>query len=122
MSTCSMKRNIIIILLSLLPMLSWATIISGYCGSKVSYRLEDDGTLYIEGSGKMKNYGWINYQAVNAPWYSYASQIYDISIAEGVTSIGDYAFDNCSIPNSVVIPNTVTSIGSYAFTRCIYEA
>ena len=35
-----------------------------------------------------------------------------------VTSIGEYAFRNCSDLTSVVIPNSVTYIGDYAFARC----
>ena len=35
-----------------------------------------------------------------------------------VTSIGDYAFQNCKDILSVVIPNSVTTIGSYAFDEC----
>ena len=36
-----------------------------------------------------------------------------------VTSIGDYAFQNCTSLTSVAISDSVTSIGSYAFWYCI---
>ena len=38
--------------------------------------------------------------------------------AYSVTSIGDWAFKNCSGLTSVTIPNSVTSIGEYAFFNC----
>ena len=41
-----------------------------------------------------------------------------ITIPEGVTSIGEYAFLNCSGLTSVTIPEGVTSIGEYAFRGC----
>ena len=40
------------------------------------------------------------------------------SVTYSVTSIGDYAFQDCSSLTSVTIPNSVTSIGNYAFAGC----
>lgn len=37
------------------------------------------------------------------------------TIGNSVTSIGDYAFQQCSALTSITIPNSVTSIGVHAF-------
>ena len=42
----------------------------------------------------------------------------DLVIPDGVTSIGDWAFEGCSGLTSVSIPNNVTSIGEGAFYHC----
>ena len=42
----------------------------------------------------------------------------DIIINEGLTNIGERAFENCSNITSVTIPSTVTSIGASAFYNC----
>ena len=41
-----------------------------------------------------------------------------INIPEGVTSIGQCAFSYCSSLTSITIPESVTSIGNYAFDEC----
>ena len=46
------------------------------------------------------------------------TEIKDLVIPNGVTSIGDHAFYDCSSLTSVTIPNSVTSIGSGAFFKC----
>ena len=42
----------------------------------------------------------------------------EYSIPDGVTSIGDYAFENCTSLTYISIPESVTSIGIYAFSGC----
>jgi hypothetical protein len=41
-----------------------------------------------------------------------------MTIGNGVTSIGDWAFYECSGLKSVTIPDSVTSIGEGAFAYC----
>ena len=48
----------------------------------------------------------------------YCSMLQKAVISDGVTSIGDYAFNNCYGLASVVISDSVTSIGDYAFNNC----
>ena len=82
-------------------------------GSTVFQECTNLETLKISGSGAMTDYN-LN----NQPWKDLKSQITTVTIESGVTSIGDYAFDNCANLASVTIPATVTSIGDYAFFRC----
>lgn len=46
------------------------------------------------------------------------SGITSITIPEGVTSIGGYAFQNCDNLTELILPNTVTSAGKHAFGSC----
>ena len=46
------------------------------------------------------------------------TEITELIIPNSVTSIGDYAFCQCTDLTSVTIPNSVTSIGSSAFRAC----
>ena len=106
-------------LCSLLPQISWkvyADSYSGTCGENLTWRFDPNtGTLTIEGSGDMENYGhWEN----PSPWYDYRNAITTVSLPEGLTSIGEYAFYGCSSLTSVTIPAGVTSIGDSAFYGC----
>ncbi|MCR5512173.1 MAG: leucine-rich repeat domain-containing protein [Prevotella sp.] len=46
------------------------------------------------------------------------NELTSIIIPNSVTTIGEYAFQNCSGLNSVTIPNSVTKIDRYAFRGC----
>ncbi|WP_394901913.1 leucine-rich repeat domain-containing protein, partial [Bacteroides xylanisolvens] len=50
--------------------------------------------------------------------FSGCSSLTSITITDGVTNIGSYAFSGCSSLTSITIPDGVTSIGSYAFSGC----
>ena len=65
--------------------------------------------LTISGTGAMGDY-W-----QDAPW---GTSITKVTIEEGVTFIGDYAFYECSGLTSIIIPDSVTTIGYYAFEGC----
>ncbi len=45
-------------------------------------------------------------------------EITNLAIPNGVTTIGNYQFQNCTALTSVIIPNSVTSIGDGAFSGC----
>ena len=66
-------------------------------------------TMVIYGSGAMADYTQQN----QAPWYGY--DFTTLNIEEGVTTIGNYAFQNCNGINTVNLPSKVTSIGDNAF-------
>ena len=92
-------------------------IASGYCGAdstNLTWELSCDSVLTISGTGAMADYT----SASSAPWYDYRSSILSVVISDGVTSIGDWSFYDCSSLTSVAIPNSVTSIREYAFLFC----
>ena len=76
------------------------------------WTLYDNGTLTISGEGAMKNY----YN--NSPATQKKDNIKKVVIEDGVTSIGEFAFRDCSSLTSIEIPSSVTSIGDYAFGYC----
>lgn len=92
--------------------------IPGKCGTAVNWTLYVDGELVISGSGAMTDFAAEHNRPTNNPWYSMTSKIKSITVEEGVTSIGKYAFYECSEAAKVTIADTVSSIGIYAFYCC----
>lgn len=98
------------------------TVASGYCGSEgdgknLTWTLDSEGVLTISGLGKMKDYE--NDNKNRAPWYSSRKSLKKLVIKSGITSIGDYAFFDCSnLTGDLKIPSNVHSIGENAFGYC----
>jgi len=110
----------VLMIASLLPATALAADIvdSGTCGaeddgSNLTWTLDSEGVLTISGAGAMKEY-----DPYKAPWYGSRSRVKSAVIADGVTSIGDYAFRDCYNLASVTIPDSVTSIDWSAFAGC----
>lgn len=109
---------------------------SGTCGDNLTWTLSDDGTLTISGTGRMMD-GWhysnfpttsgelvkkvvieegvtsIGNEAFNA-----FLNLTEVEIAEGLQEIGKCAFSGCSKLEKINIPNSVNRIDYYAFTDC----
>ena len=99
----------------------------GYCGDQgdnVTWELDNEGTLYIKGSGAMKDYTeYLNSEGKSQPatdWFflHLEDQIKKVEIDDGITHIGINVFFSFSNLTTITIPNTVTSIGWGAFGNC----
>ncbi|MCD8133831.1 MAG: leucine-rich repeat domain-containing protein [Clostridiales bacterium] len=120
-TTIRKLRKALAILLTLCLILSLAPAVfaddatSGMCGENVTWTLDTEtGVLTISGTGEMEDYDSIS----DTPWYSLRGAITTVMIADGVTSIGECAFEDCDNLVSVIISDSVISIGDWAFAEC----
>lgn len=83
---------------------------NGVCGDTITWSV--DGTvLNISGTGSM-------YDFEESPWNDYWDYINAVTITDGVTSIGVYAFGNGYKLENIDIPDSVVNIGDSAFEGC----
>ncbi len=97
---------------------------TGTCGENLTWSFDTEtGTLTISGTGDMDDYeiiypdGGIT-STINSPWSIYTEIIENIIIESGVTTIGNYAFEECKSLVNIAIPNSITSIGYRALHNC----
>ena len=107
----------ILIVLSLLfafciPSLAYAETKAGKWGSNISWDFSEDKTLTISGNGKMTPADTVG----EYPWSSF--DIHTLVLKDGIQSIPKYAFGRQTNLNDVSIPNGVKTIGKEAFANC----
>ena len=96
-------------------------IAKGTCGDNLTWTLNEDYELVIDGTGGMYDFTfdendipWQN----KAPWNTYDNNIKTIIINNGVKNIADGAFFDCNYVTSVVMQGGIERIGRYAFSMC----
>lgn len=88
--------------------------IEGYYPTNLTWKLDDNGTLTLSGTGDM----YENYYTLDDQWYEICSLVKRVIIEEGIESIGQSAFWGFPNLTSVTIPDSVKSIDNYAFGNC----
>jgi len=89
---------------------------TGY-GNNVIATLTNN-TLTISGQWNMADFYDSSIWSYRPPWYNSRSSIHSVIIGEGITNIGDGAFEDCPNLTSVTIPTTVRIIGITSFMNC----
>lgn len=96
------------IILSLLASPKLFAETSGKCGDDITWTLDDNGNLKLEGTGDMYNRGY----------ELWGKSINTVSMSYGITSIGQFSFLNCTKLKVVEIPNSVVIIDLNSFNNC----
>lgn len=87
---------------------------SGSCGDNATWSY-DEGVLTISGTGAMDDY---SVESIITPWKDYTTNITKIVIGDGITHVGNFAFNLCTGLTSVTIGKGVETIGNGAFDNC----
>ena len=80
------------------------------CGETAQWQYAN-GVLSITGAGTMYDYVWDN-----VPWRLFRDSIQQVSIAEGITSIGACCLTGLSCLINITLPNSITHIGDKALS------
>ena len=91
-----------------------AIIASGKCGDGISWSLDENGVLWLSGEGKMDDYE----SADVSPRAKKRGRIVEVNFENGITTVGGYAFRNCSRLQKVTLPSSLQSIKQSAFNHC----
>ena len=88
------------------------SVAAGTCGENIIWALGEDGVMDVFGTGAMTSFTCVG----NTTWEKVSPQVRSVVIAEGITKVA--ALGACTNLTSVTIPNGVTAIGRFAFNSC----
>lgn len=93
---------------------------SGTCGDNLTWSYsKSTKTLTISGTGNMWDYDYDYFSGKSStPWYEFSENIQNVTIHDGVTTIGNCAFYGCYNMESIDIPNSIINIGNWSFMYC----
>ena len=111
----------IVVCLFVVPAAYAETVVeSGTCGAQgdnLTWILYDNGNLVVEGNGAMEDFKYDSTsQRFTFPWTNYLIKC--VTLKNGVTSIGNYAFYFCTNLTDISIPKSTTNIGVCVFNSC----
>ena len=86
--------------------------VGGQCGDNVYWTITNESALIISGTGDMYDFNW-----EPAPWYDFGMNLKSLIVEEGVTGIGNAAFQDCQF-FQVSLPQSLQRIGNVAFVGC----
>ncbi len=128
-----MKKAIFTALTLLLMLILMSMGVSAASETDIAYPVEG-GNIYFD-----KNFGVVTYcdptvTKVNIPAqidgvsvrriafgaFEGCTSLTDVTIAEGITGMGEWAFGNCTSLHTIDIPDSITEIGAYAFYNTAY--
>ncbi len=83
---------------------------SDFNDGTMHWSISADGVLTISGTGDMPDN--------DSPWSTYNSEIVNIVVNEGITRIGDNAFNDLYLVETVSLPDSITELGASCFRGC----
>lgn len=101
---------VLCMLLILLPQSVHAGgVYSGTCGENLTWSLDENGTLTISGTGYVDH---------DMGYRGLFGEVKKVVVEEGITALGENAFNGYGNMTSISLPSTLTEIGGYAFKKC----
>lgn len=89
--------------------------LSGTCGANATWTLDAaTGKMTISGSGAIYNYE----SRKTTPWTNFANLVTELVIEEGITGIGEYAFNSLRNLEKLTLPSSLEILDTYCFGIC----